>query len=151
MFVPRLFACLVVFSLSASAGAQTPPSAPPAQQLAVEPLTAVGQKKPGPRPVRVARTAAKTDTQLQDVPAAVVIVPEQVLHQQDAQTLDQAARNASGVTPVMGGSYGFADRYLAARSPGRASILSEKPLTFEEIGPDFWPRVDESSLDEFTI
>jgi len=112
MFVPRLFACLVVSSLSASAGAQTPPSAPPAQQLAVEPLTAVGQKKPGPRPVRVARTAAKTDTQLQDVPAAVVIVPEQVLHQQDAQTLDQAARNASGVTPVMGGSYGFADRYL---------------------------------------
>ncbi|MEO8182021.1 MAG: TonB-dependent receptor [Deltaproteobacteria bacterium] len=142
MFVHRLLACLVVSTLSASAGAQTPPSEPspgvatepsisdeapawgtpnepdlpatgaPARRLAVDTLTAVGKKKPGPKPARAARTASKTDTQLQDLPAAVVIVPEEVLHQQDAQTLDQAARNASGVTPVMGGSYGFADRYL---------------------------------------
>lgn len=89
-----------------------PAAGAPGRQLTVDPLTAVGKKRPGPRPVRAVRSASKTDTKLQDVPAAVVVVPEQLLQQQDAQTMNEAARNASGITPVMGGSYGFADRYL---------------------------------------
>jgi iron complex outermembrane receptor protein len=62
--------------------------------------------------VRAAWTASKTETPLEDVPAAIVVVPREVLSQQNAQTMNEAVRNASGVTPVMGGSYGFADRYL---------------------------------------
>jgi iron complex outermembrane recepter protein len=139
MSAPRLLSFSFASTLSAAAAAQTPPATSPAAapepaaaasvdaasagpdvpvtgapgpQLAVDPLTAVGKKRPGPKPVRAVRSASKTDTRLQDVPAAVVVVPEEVLHQQNAQTLNEAARNASGVTPVMGGSYGFADRYL---------------------------------------
>jgi iron complex outermembrane receptor protein len=89
-----------------------PASGAAGRQLAVDTLTAVGKKRPGPKAVRSVRSASKTDTRLQDLPAAVVIVPDVVLEQQGAQTMNEAARNASGVTPVMGGSYGFADRYL---------------------------------------
>lgn len=64
-------------------------------------------------------TGSKTGTDLRDVPAAVVVIPRQVLEEQDVRTLDVALRNASSVTPVFGGGYGLADNYLIRGLPMR--------------------------------
>lgn len=56
-------------------------------------------------------TGSKTDTQLKDLPAAVVVVPSEILRQQGVLDMNRAMDNASGVQPVMGGGYGFANNY----------------------------------------
>src|SRR5688572_2859445 len=85
-------------------------SAPPARPSLPDAVTVVGRREPPP--VGQATTASKTGTPLKDVPAAIVVVPKEILADQNAQTMNEAVRNASGITPVMGGAYGFADRYL---------------------------------------
>lgn len=59
-----------------------------------------------------ASTGSKTDTPVRDIPASVVVIPKQVLEEKSVVTFDEAVKNVSGVTPVMGGNYGFANRYL---------------------------------------
>lgn len=58
------------------------------------------------------QTGSKTDTPLRDLPASVVVVPKEVLHDQGTLTMNQAVENVSGVQPVMGGGYGFANNYV---------------------------------------
>lgn len=66
--------------------------------------------RPG-SPNDVVITGSKTDTQLKDLPAAVVVVPSAVLRQQGTVDMNRALENASGVQPVQGGAYGFANNY----------------------------------------
>jgi iron complex outermembrane recepter protein len=46
-----------------------------------------------------ASTATKTDTPLRDVPQAIQVIPRQVLQDQQVRRLNDALRNAPGVTP----------------------------------------------------
>ena len=64
-------------------------------------------------------TGSKTGTDPHDVPAAIVVIPREVLEEQDVRTLDDALRNASSVTPVFGGGYGLSDNYLIRGLPMR--------------------------------
>jgi iron complex outermembrane receptor protein len=61
----------------------------------------------------VARTGSKTDTPLRDIPASVAVVPASVLREQAAYDMNDAMRNVSSVTPLMGGGYGFANTYTS--------------------------------------
>ena len=61
---------------------------------------------------QVTSTGSKTDVLLKDLPAAVVVIPKEVLQEQAAKTFDQAMTNASSVQPVYGGGYGFANNYV---------------------------------------
>lgn len=56
-------------------------------------------------------TGSKTGTALRDLPASVVVVPAEALAEQGVKTMNQAMENISGVQPLMGGGYGFADNY----------------------------------------
>lgn len=62
-------------------------------------------------PNDVVITGSKTDTQLKDLPASVVVVPSELLRQQGTLDMNRAMENASGVQPVQGGAYGFANNY----------------------------------------
>lgn len=62
-------------------------------------------------PNDVVITGSKTDTALKDLPAAVVVVPQQLLREQGVVDMNRAMENASGVQPVQGGAYGFANNY----------------------------------------
>ncbi|MGE5451779.1 MAG: TonB-dependent receptor [Acidobacteriota bacterium] len=53
----------------------------------------------------------KTDTPIRDLPASVVVVPKAVLRDQGITDMNQAMTQVSGVQPVMGGGYGFANNY----------------------------------------
>ena len=64
-------------------------------------------------------TGSRTGSDPLDVPAAIVIVPRDVLRDQDVRTLDQALANASSVAPVFGGGYGLADNYVIRGLPMR--------------------------------
>lgn len=57
------------------------------------------------------QAGSKTDTPIRDLPASVVVVPKEVLRDQGITDMNQAMTNVSGVQPVMGGGYGFANNY----------------------------------------
>ncbi len=57
-------------------------------------------------------TGSKTDTALRDIPASVIVVTNENLAEQGVVTMNQAMENVSGVQPIMGGGYGFADNYV---------------------------------------
>ncbi|HEX5312794.1 TonB-dependent receptor [Aquabacterium sp.] len=58
-----------------------------------------------------AQTGSKTDTPIRDLPASVVVVPQEIMRDQGVTDMNQAMTNVSGVQPVMGGGYGFANNY----------------------------------------
>ena len=66
-----------------------------------------------------ATTGSKTDTPLRDLPAAVSVVPAEVLKSQDVRGLDAALANASAVAPQFAGGYGIADNYVIRGLPMR--------------------------------
>lgn len=57
--------------------------------------------------VRHASTATKTDTPIMQTPMSVKVVPQSVLKDQQAITIEQALRNVSGVSSGLGGSGTF--------------------------------------------
>jgi iron complex outermembrane receptor protein len=58
-----------------------------------------------------ATTATRTDTPLKDIPQSIQVVPEQVIEDQQANTLDDVLRNVSGVSS--GDSFGnTTERFL---------------------------------------
>lgn len=59
-----------------------------------------------------ATTATKTDTPLSEVPQSIQVVPEQIIKDQAAASLDTAVRNVSGVTQSSSSNYGFFNNYL---------------------------------------
>jgi len=58
------------------------------------------------------RTGAKTEVALQDIPAAVVVIPDAVLTNQGVVSMNDALTNVSAVAPKFGGGYGLADNYV---------------------------------------
>ncbi len=64
-------------------------------------------------------TGSKTDVDARDIPAAIVVIPERVLRDQDVRTLDGALANASAVAPSFGGGYGFGDNFVVRGLPLR--------------------------------
>ncbi|MEO6092549.1 MAG: TonB-dependent receptor [Novosphingobium sp.] len=55
---------------------------------------------------------SKTATAIRDVPASIITVPREVLDAQKVLDLNEAVRNVSGVQPIYGGGYGFADSFV---------------------------------------
>jgi iron complex outermembrane receptor protein len=64
-------------------------------------------------------TGSKTAVANSDVPAAIVTIPEAVLKDQGARTMNDALANASAVAPNFAGGYGVADNYLIRGLPMR--------------------------------
>ena len=62
-------------------------------------------------------TGSKTGVDPRDVPASIIVIPEQVLKDQDVRTLDAALTNASAVAPSFGGGYGFGDNFVIRGLP----------------------------------
>ena len=61
---------------------------------------------------RTVSTASKTGTLVRDVPASIQTVDAQIVTEQAALTLNEVVRNVSGIQPVYGGGYGYADNYV---------------------------------------
>ena len=59
-----------------------------------------------------ASTASKTGTATRDIPASVQTVSSVVVQEQAALVLNEVVRNVSGIQPVYGGGYGYADNYV---------------------------------------
>ena len=59
-----------------------------------------------------ASTASKTGTASRDIPASIQTVSAETVQEQGALVLNEVVRNVSGVQPVYGGGYGYADNYV---------------------------------------
>jgi len=77
-------------------------------------------------PDDVARTGSKTDTPLRDIPASIAVVPEKLLKEQAAITMNDAMRNVSSIQPQMAGGYGFANNYTS-RGLGLSFLRDDMP------------------------
>ncbi|HSQ03590.1 MAG TPA: TonB-dependent receptor plug domain-containing protein, partial [Burkholderiales bacterium] len=62
-------------------------------------------------PVR-AGTATKTDTPLSDIPQSIQVVPQALIRDQAAYSVDASIRNVSGVAQSSASNYGFFNNYL---------------------------------------
>jgi iron complex outermembrane recepter protein len=83
-----------------TAEGETPPEQPPEQPTAEsdEPIELLVTGEQDGYRVPTASTATKTDTLLRDVPQAIQVIPRQVLQDQQVRRLNEALRNAPGVT-----------------------------------------------------
>lgn len=144
---PRRTAWLVLLILPFSASLQPaagqepmPASGPPEAPTLLPEIQVRGTAERADGPVQGYRatrssTATRTDTALRGVPQSVSVVPRQLLEDQQAQTLDQALANVSGVRS--GGSVGNrAETYLIRgfRTNTRAidGVLLNPALGFPE-------------------
>jgi iron complex outermembrane recepter protein len=59
-----------------------------------------------------ASTASKTGTATRDIPASIQTVSAATVQEQGALVLNEVVRNVSGVQPIYGGGYGYADNYV---------------------------------------
>jgi iron complex outermembrane receptor protein len=66
-----------------------------------EELVVQGNRAPTYR-VPSGTTATRTDTPLRDIPQSIQVIPRQVLDDQNVVRISDAARNVSGVTPLVG-------------------------------------------------
>lgn len=113
-FVPRPHALAALASallagLPAAARAQS--TATPNSEHVLPAVTATAtQARPGSLNDTVT-TGTKTDTPLRDIPAAITVIPEEVLREQGAIDLNYALQNSAGVQPQLAGGYGFANNY----------------------------------------
>jgi iron complex outermembrane recepter protein len=57
-------------------------------------------------------TASKTGTATRDIPASIQTVSAATVKEQGALALNEVVRNVSGVQPIYGGGYGYADNYV---------------------------------------
>lgn len=107
-----LFAGVALASVAASGAAhaeEKPASA------AAESILVIGQRYAAP----VNGTGSKTNVENRDIPAAIVTIPDTVLRDQGALTMNDALANASAVAPSFAGGYGIADNYLIRGLPMR--------------------------------
>lgn len=95
-----------------AASKKIPPAKPKNETVLPEVKTNAARIYPG-SPDDVARTGSKTDTPLRDIPASVAVVPDKLLKEQAAITLNDAMRNVSSVQPQMAGGYGYANNYTS--------------------------------------
>jgi iron complex outermembrane recepter protein len=59
-----------------------------------------------------ASTGSKTGTATRDIPASIQTVTAETVQEQGALVLNEVVRNVSGVQPIYGGGYGYADNYV---------------------------------------
>jgi len=85
------------FLAAAGTGAAAQDFRPPTDAAEVEQVVVTGRRST-PYGVEQAVTAIKTDAPLLKTPQAIVVVPEQVIEDQAAQTLTDVLRNVSGIT-----------------------------------------------------
>ena len=107
-----LVASAVVAALATHA--QTAPiDKPDAKPLVqhVEPITVTGQRE-NRYTAPDSTTASKTGTATRDIPASVQSIPAAALSDQAVVNMNEAVRNVSGVQPVYGGGYGYADNFV---------------------------------------
>ena len=57
-------------------------------------------------------TASKTGTATRDIPASIQTVSAEDIQSQAGLVLNEVVRNVSGVQPIYGGGYGYADNYV---------------------------------------
>ena len=67
-------------------------------------VVVTGDREDGYR-VPNASTATRTDTPLRDIPQSIQVVPQEVLRDQQANRLEDALRNVSGVTQAFSGPF----------------------------------------------
>jgi iron complex outermembrane receptor protein len=87
------------------------------------------------------RTATKTDVALMDAPVTMQVVPQQVLKDQQAVTLEDAAKNVSGVQRVwtsggIGQDFvirGFGSNYTRFRNGKRISYFNTDMANVEQV------------------
>jgi iron complex outermembrane receptor protein len=78
-----------------SANPGVPPQ-PATQAAELEEVSITGEREQGYAP-KAATTGTKTDTPVMETPLSIQVVPQQVLQDQNATTLEQALKNVSGV------------------------------------------------------
>jgi iron complex outermembrane recepter protein len=59
-----------------------------------------------------ASTASKTGTATRDIPASIQTLSAEAIEDQAGLVLNEVVRNVSGVQPIYGGGYGYADNYV---------------------------------------
>ena len=111
-FCLRFFQVLPALGLPSFAVAQTVVL----PQIELPPLLVEGVSERADGPVQGYRatrsaTGTRTDAALRDVPQSIAVIPRQVLEDQQATSLDDALRNASGIRPG-GSAGGRAEAYL---------------------------------------
>ena len=104
---PALLAVLlpsVVLAQATASPTEPTPSPPPAPRQAaeLEEVGVTGDRDEGYQ-ARSASTATRTDTPVMETPVAVQVVPQALMQDQQATSLDKAILNVSGVTPVTAG------------------------------------------------
>lgn len=57
-------------------------------------------------------TGSKTDVPIHDTPASIVVVPKEIIEDQQSVDMNQMAKNVSGLTPTLAGGYGFSDSFM---------------------------------------
>lgn len=106
-----LIATLMTSGLAHAADSQPLPSnQDDAESL---PEVSVQQERIHPAtPQDIARTGAKTDTPLRDIPASISVLSSDMIAEQNLRDMNQAmVANSPGVQPQMGGGYGFSDSF----------------------------------------
>lgn len=106
-----LVATMMASGLVHAADNPSSPSNPDAAEALPE--VSVQQERIAPAtPNDVARTAAKIDAPLRDIPASVSVVSSEMIEEQGLRNMNQAMiANAPGVQPQMGGGYGISDSF----------------------------------------
>lgn len=112
----RLLLAVMVALASMSAVAEEQTS----KSKQAEELPEVNVQAEAPNEIRYkpkrATTATKTDADIMDIPQVVNVVPQQVLVDQQARSLDDAVKNVSGIT--MGNNFGHTADSLFVRGFG---------------------------------
>ncbi|MBW4477600.1 MAG: TonB-dependent siderophore receptor [Tolypothrix brevis GSE-NOS-MK-07-07A] len=101
----------LVFAVASTETATKPPDTPPVEE---KPVTEKPQEKPDDAIELVvtgeqdgynvpnSSTATRTDTPIRDIPQSIQVVPQEVLRDQNVNSLDEALRNVTGVTSEFG-------------------------------------------------
>jgi iron complex outermembrane receptor protein len=104
----------LVFGFAPAATATSPPQQPETPQAEEKPEAETPQEKPSAQqdePIELvvtgeqdgysvpnATAGTRTDTPLRDIPQSIQVIPQQVLRDQQANRLEEALRNAPGIT-----------------------------------------------------
>jgi iron complex outermembrane receptor protein len=107
-----LAAVPIVTLADAAARRHNPASKPEPEISLPEVQTSAARIYPGSAN-DVTRTGSKTHTPLRDIPASVAVVPEALLKEQGAISMNDAMRNVSSIQPQMAGGYGFANNFTS--------------------------------------
>jgi iron complex outermembrane receptor protein len=105
--------------------------------VGVEPIQVKAKRRESYK-APIAETATKTDTPVMETPVSVQVVPQVVLRDQAANTLDRAVQNVSGVTPVTAGMLS-SDDYII-RGFDNYAVSFEDGLRHDEYTFSGFPR-----------